>query len=466
MRLHASKTFAALATAALMLPVVAAPGAYASHQAAHPHAGVTLLWFMRINDQEDPWERAEVAGFQKLNPNININLVLAPNPNGGFDTKFNQLHQAGTTPDIWSHLGQDGFADYYHRNLLLNLSPLIKSSGYSFGTTPMNLVNTYAKPDGGIYGIPSITLGSYLYYNKDIFDAYNKAHPSAKIAYPPINWDDKSWTFAKMVSEAKLLTGMTIKTSSGSTKSYGFVENQFPYMPLAWQAGSEMFNQPGAYASGTPSKINLADPKIVKHIQDVADLFNVSKVSPPYSKVQGISNTGAEPFQFGDIAMEVTGGWGFRSFKNVKFHWGAAAIPGAPSNKDTLFTDPYMVYKGTKHAAEAMQFIKYLTNKDSMLAYVKAVGFTPSNPDFLGTWYSQYAALTGQSVADLTTLVAGARKYGQESPNHLIVNFSAIHNYMKPNCIEPIFFGHKTAATALAACEAPVNAILQQNTGG
>jgi multiple sugar transport system substrate-binding protein len=200
-------------------------------------------------------------------------------------------------------------------------------------------------------------------------------------------------------------------------------------------------------------------------VQTLADLFNVSKLSPPYSKVQGIQNTGAEPFQFGDIAMGITGGWGFRSFKDVKFHWAAAAIPWSAANTDVLFTDPYMVFKGTKHPKEAMQFIKYLTNSDSMASYIKNVGFTPSNPDFLGTWYSQYAKITGMSANDLTTLVAGARKYGKESPNHLIVNFSAIHNYMKPNCIEPAFFGHRTAAAALSACVAPINAILQQNTG-
>jgi len=171
---------------------MAAPGAHAARPAQASKASTTLLWFMRVDPSENPWEKAEVAGFEKLHPNIHINLVTAPNPNGAFDAKFNALIQAGTPADIWSHLGQAGFADYYHRGLLLNLDPLVKSTGYSFGSTPMNLVNTYRKPSG-LYGIPSITLDSYLFYNKDIFDAYNKLHPSAKLAYPPVNWNDKSW---------------------------------------------------------------------------------------------------------------------------------------------------------------------------------------------------------------------------------------------------------------------------------
>ena len=70
------------------------------------------------------------------------------------------------------------------------------------------------------------------------------------------------------------------------------------------------------------------------------------------------------------------------------------------------------------------------------------MNFTPSNPDFLGTWYSYTSSLTGMAVSDLKTLVAGARKYGQESPNHLIVNFSEIVNKMTQDT-DPIFFGSK-----------------------
>ena len=170
-------------------------GAYASGRlATRPHSQVTLIWFMRTDPKENPWEKQQVQAFQKLHPNITIKLILAPNPNGQFDAKFNTLLNS-TPADIWSHLGQAGFADYYHRNLLYDFTPLIKKYGYNWGHTPTNLINTYRKGKG-LYGIPSITLGSFLYYNKDIWDAYNKAHPNAKLAYPPVNWSDRSWTWA------------------------------------------------------------------------------------------------------------------------------------------------------------------------------------------------------------------------------------------------------------------------------
>ncbi len=435
-----------------------APTAFAARPAAHPHDTVTITWLMRIDPNENPWERAEVKGFEAANPGIKINLITAPNPNNGFDIKFNTLLQSGTPADIWSHLGQAGFADYYHRGLLLNLSPLIKSMNYNFGSTPKNLINTY-NIGGNIYGIPSITLDSFLFYNKDIFDDYNKAHPNAKIAYPPVNWDDRSWTWDKMVNDAKLLT-------NPANHTYGLLENLWPYMHWAWWA-SEDFWPKSAYQTGLPKKANLLQPGIIKYVSLVANYESPKglAISPPQSLIRSIGNTGADPFQFGNIAMGMTGGWGFRNFRPQRFHWAAAAIPWTPEQlakggpRDTLFTDPYMVYKGTKHPQEVFKFIQYLTNSASMNSYIQNVGFTPSNPDYLGQWYSQYSKITGLSVEQLKTLVQGGRKYGFESPNHLIVNFATINQTLQQD-FDPILNGDKPVKAGLLQAQTDLNKIL------
>jgi multiple sugar transport system substrate-binding protein len=461
MRFYTSKTFAAAATAALLLPAIAAPGAFAQQAASKAKAPVTLIWFMRTDPKEVPWEKSEVAAWEKIQPNIHINLITAPNPNGQFDLKFNQLLQSGTPADIWSHLGQAGFADYYHRGLLLNLSPYIKQVGYSFGATPLNLVNTYNK-GGNIYGIPSITLGSYLYYNKDIFDAYNQQHPNAKIPYPPASWNDPSWTWAKMISEAKLLTGVKFKTATGTATSYGFLDGTWPPNADLLLNGTDLFT-PKDYATGAPAKINLDNPTAIQTFTTEASYFNTLKISPPYSKVKAIGNTGGDPFQFGNVAMYMTGGWGFRNYLSANFHWAAAAFPLWKTRTDVLFTDPYMVYKHTKYPVQAMEFIKFLTNPQSMASYIKMVGFTPANPADLTTWYDQYSKITGMSVADLQTLVAGARANGKESMNHLIDNSSQFINTWQ-TYIDKIYYGQGTAASVLPQAQTALNAIVAQNS--
>jgi multiple sugar transport system substrate-binding protein len=427
-------------------------GAYASGRlATRPHSQVKLIWFMRVFAQENLWEKQQIQAFEKLHPDITVQLILAPNPNGQFDAKFNTLLNS-TPADIWSHLGQAGFADYYHRNLLYDFTPLIKKYGYNWGHTPMNLINTYRKGKG-LYGIPSITLGSFLYYNKDIWDAYNKAHPSAKLAYPPVSWSDKSWTWAKMVDDATKLT-------NHAQRIYGIVENLFPKpFSLAWLAGTDAF-PPGSYKTGLPKSINLTQPAIVKIYQQMADWYNKSKIAPPYSDVDKTFSNSLDPFTTGKIAMELTGGWGFRNYNNVSFHWAAAAMPYNATDKDVLFTDPYMLYKNTKHPAEAFEFIKFLTSKPAMESYVREVTFTPSNPDYLGLWYKNVSAKTGMTQEQLQTLISGARAHGFESPNHLIVNFSEIVNRAKQDT-DPIFLGSKSAASQLQVTQNDINNIVQ-----
>jgi len=221
---------------------------------------------------------------------------------------------------------------------------------------------------------------------------------------------------------------------------------------------------PGAYATGEPKTVNLHDPRIIQVYQENADYFNTIKISPPYSKVKQISNTGGDAFQLGDVAFYTTGGWGFRNYLTAKFHWGAAALPWRTKNTDILFTDPYFVSKTCKNPVAAIQFIKFLTNNDSMTSYIKGVGFTPANNDYLTAWYAQYSKVTGMSVASLQQLVAGARKYGVESPNHLIRNFSQISNTMQ-KYLDKIYYGQGTAATVMPQAESAIDAILAQTSG-
>lgn len=443
------KRFAlAVAALAMVVPLVG----QSVSAATRVHSPVTLIWFMRIDSNENPWEKQQVAAFEATHPDIKINLILAPNPNGQFDAKFNTLLNSNHPADIWSHLGQAGFSDYYHRGLLYNEQTLIQKYGYNWGSTPKNLINTYAK-GSGLYGIPSITLGSYLFYNKDLWDAYNAAHPNAKLAYPPVNWDDHSWTWAKMVADAKAL-------SQPSKHVYGIVPGLWPPMANAFLAGTDMFPK-GAYINGTPKSVNMTQPAIENIYQQIANWANKDKIAPAYSDQKSASNNGIDLFTTGKIAMEPTGGWGFRNYNTVKFHWAAGALPYSPSNKDVLFTDPYMLYKNTPYPQQAFEFIKFLTSKPAMESYVREVAFTPANPDFLGLWYKQVAAKTGMSQEGLKTLVAGARKYGQESPNHLIVNFSEIVNKMS-NDIDVIMFGTKTAAQQMPVVQSDIDNVLAQ----
>jgi multiple sugar transport system substrate-binding protein len=407
---------------------------------------VTLIWYMRIDPHENAWEKAQIAAYERSHPNIHVKLIVAPNTTL-FDTKLNTLLNSSNPPDFFQPLGRTGFADYIHRKLLLNLTPLLKQSGYTWGGVPQSARAGYTV-NGGLYAIPATTLGSVVFYNKDLFDQYNKTHAD-KLAYPSVNWNDSSWTFAKMEEDAKKLT-------DASNHVYGILDNLYPTLPYAWMAGQQPFSP----SAGVPKSFNLTAPATVAVFQRVADWYK-TRISPSASDVAAANANGVDLFTTGKIGMMLTGTWGFRNYSTVKFHWAAGALPLLAKRVDATFTDSYVVYKGSKHPREALGFIKFLTGKSAMQAYIKQVSFTPANQNYLPLWYQQASSETGMSKADLQTLLQGAVKYGQPASDHVIVSFGEMYSKMSQD-LQPLWAGQRSAADALKTAQSDVTQVIKQ----
>jgi len=450
MRSHLSRRWMlAIVTLVALTPTLAAGAGAETKPAVAPHSSITLTWFERTDLHENQWEKERVAAWEKLHPDIRVSLIVAPDAQ--FDAKINALLNSNP-PDIFQPLGREGFADYYHRGLLYDYTPLIKQYGYDWGHTPPNIAAAY-KRGHGLYAIPTITLGSFVFYNKDMFDAYNRAHPHDKLSYPPVDWNDKSWTWAKMVSYAKKLT-------NPAKHQYGILPNLYPIIPYAWLAGADFFT-PSDYANGLPKSFNATNPAIENIFQQLADWQGKLHIAPRYSDFVAADTNGIDLFTSGNIGMELRHGAGFRNFNDVNFHWAAGALPYLKTDKDALFTDAYVMYKGTPHPKETFEFIKFLTSRPSMASYVNEVAFTPSNPDYLTLWYQHASSRTGLTVEQLKTLMVGALTRGQAAPDHVIANFGQIYDTLQQD-LDPLYLGQKTAKQQMPVLQRDEMQVIQQ----
>ena len=105
------------------------PQQRAARQAAAPAGDQTeVIWYVRSDDDEQKWEAQVIKDFEAANPGIKINLVVVPW--NDFDTKMQTMTAAGTPPDIWSHWGPSGFADYVKRGLVADLTPYIEKDKF------------------------------------------------------------------------------------------------------------------------------------------------------------------------------------------------------------------------------------------------------------------------------------------------------------------------------------------------
>ena len=219
--------------------------------------------------------------------------------------------------------------------------------------------------DGHYYGLPS-GLNYYLvYYNKDMFDA-------AGLEYPSSDWN-KASSFDEYREMAKALTG-----GEGANKTYGFSAG--PYMAAIGMfnkslGGNNVFDE-----NGNPT-MNDAVTKEVYAWFDTMLREDYSMPRPTDTKVM----SAFDMFKAGRLGMILDGTWWLGAIKDIKdFNVGIAAIPSGNGAEayTSQFVDSFVIFKGSKHEAEAWEAVKDIMSTEAFQALAKTgVGGVPVAKD-------------------------------------------------------------------------------------
>ncbi|WP_219836191.1 sugar ABC transporter substrate-binding protein [Paenibacillus sp. R14(2021)] len=396
---------------------------------------VEITWLVRTDPNMVDWEKDMISGFQKEHSNITVKLEQIPQAE--IDQRLTTMISSGKVPDVWSaNWANSGFATYNKMGALLDLTPYVEKDASALAGINKNILDIY-RIDGKIYGVPMLAIGSFLFYNKEIFD-------KAGVAYPPTNWDDTSWNYEAMRDTARKLSS---DIGNADKQVFGVFNSMAPNLQ-AWGFGGDFFN-PDAYTSavmGEPAVLTNAANK--EAIQFNVDLINKDKVAPNQTTIDAVNAIG-DPFLTGRVAMVINGGWGFWSYQPAKFKWGVAPIPYHDGRKVPLFVDPWNVSAKSKHPAESWEFIKYLIDpKNGGKKFMEKTSATPADNTLAEQWYQQVADKTGMKAEDIKVLNEGAVKNGREADNHLIDKFSVIGNTINQT-ISGVWNGQKSVDDGL-----------------
>lgn len=325
-----------------------------------------LVFFFGANPEEAKTRQKIIDAFTAKYPQITIKTDLAgPDPTQKLLTEF----AGGAGPDVmmvWELL-YPGLAE---RGIYADLDEFIqKDPGFASAVLPDEvpaLLDMF-KWKGKQYALPEQYAGVVLYYNKKLFD-------EAGIAYPPADWKDTSWTYARFLEVAQALT----KTdTSGKITQFGYADAWWPPLSAAVWAYSNGGNWFDRYVN--PTKSTITDPKMTEGVQFYADLANVHHVAPTAEETA--TQAGADMFMAGRAAMALTGHWFYPAFSQTEgLDFDVGVLPVGPSGttpKTDLGSTGLAVSATTKFPEQAWAFVKFMAGPEGQRIIAESGLFVP-----------------------------------------------------------------------------------------
>jgi raffinose/stachyose/melibiose transport system substrate-binding protein len=308
-----------------------------------------------------------VALFEKTDPGFNVKIIQeACDASTPFETLLKSSEVAGTTPDIGQlYVGGQVIESGKYLvplNNVLGKSYINSLTGWKFVTDGYG-----TKPNGSIYGVPFGAGYWYMvYYNKKLMAKAGITNPD------PATWDQL------------LALGKKVKAAGVTPFDIGEKEG---YMG-AWTQDALISGDVGdagvlnAYYGKTSLNSSLLIKPYTAWHQLYADgLTNSNAVSLSYA-------TAIADFAAGQAAMTITGGFYDSTFtKGLGNNVSMFPVPVLAGATDThsLSGGPnnaYVVFKTSKHVADDVKLIKFLTTLPVQELSVNELGQLPNNVSF------------------------------------------------------------------------------------
>jgi multiple sugar transport system substrate-binding protein len=312
-----------------------------------------------------------IKKFEATYPNIEVSVMTIPWET--YMTKINTMTAAGQAPDC-ALMKEDSVLQWASQGMLADISSMYGPKD----SKPLDSLAFKYKGKTVAYSAANEIL--LMYYNKDMFDKAGIAYPPATIA--------KAWTWDQFVAVAKKLTfdkNGKHPDEAGfdpqNIKQYGcLVEN------LTWQLETWCLSNGGGYYSKDGSKVIINNPASVEAIQKVADLYLKDHVAP--LSIGTTDDSIQRSIINKTCAMGTGGAWNvgtcLNDAKAKGLHYGVAVLPYMKT-KVTLNTGgPNVVLKGSKHAKEAMEFIKFYSKEENSWSLISSGIWMP----VLQKWYT------------------------------------------------------------------------------
>lgn len=350
--------------ALVLLLLTLAPAALASCGSSTTTSGETELSFW-IRSSGSGYTKPLVDAYNKTHK-TKIKLTLIPDAN--FVQKFGTAVAGGNAPDIVA-VDLIYLPAFSQSNQMTDITDMAHQLSFFNELSPSHVrLATY---NNRIYGLPYSAEGSILLYNKTLFK-----QAGLDPEKPPTNW-------AEIEAYAKKITAL-----GNNTYGYYFAGrcagcNAFTFLPLIWASGGDVLSDDGK----TPK---MDSPAVKDAFSFYKKLWDEQLV-PKGAKVDNGSES-LNAFTTGKIGMVGSGAFSIGSLKkehpNIDF--GVSYLPGKDGGTSSFAGgDTIGIPRGSKHSAEAFDFIKWCLSDDVQIEQFAKNGSIPVRTDLATNKYSQ-----------------------------------------------------------------------------
>ena len=307
---------------------------------------VTLrLWAGGMPEETAMFAEA-VAAFEAAHPGVRVKLEA---PGGGRLDKYLAAMQAGSCADvIWVHWRT--LPALAAKEVLLPLDDLRRRDAYDLDDFYPDGLNAYTY-DGRLCALPHKGSTMVLYYNRDLFDRYNRGVSDAeKLPYP-----NDDWTWDDFLEAARKLT----KTDEmGRTVQVGCLP--YDWSSWVWSAG-------GKFTTDDMTQVFFTNAETRSGLRFYADLRNRWRVTTRNMNTGGHDPAAVDVFEKGNVAMAVSGPWMLPKYVPIdSFRWDIALFPKGPAGRQTRYAGMALaVWKGSRHQDLAWELTKFLCGRQA-----------------------------------------------------------------------------------------------------
>lgn len=346
--------FACGATTQASTPAI--PRSLAEQRTHLPIQQTTITVWVDETIQRQAYETALIKLFNKMYPQITVNLVNIPD--AGYTQKIATAMASGRLPDVWMSIAStDQFASG-------NFEPLT----HYFEADHIN-PNMWFQPitgerltyHGTYYGVPRDIGFNFLVYNKELFAAKGVKPPSG-------NWtiNDFVATCKKLVDPKKLIYCTNWGTDAGSFAEWGG--------PMLWNFGGDLISKNGRNVLGY---MNSANTKRAFEWELYLENHNLGIPSSVNSAVGAGNYYGA--YASGHVAMNNAALFDLPTVKSVHFKWGILPFPTVPGHPTYTWVDldSFVMSAKSQHKDEAWAFMKFLSGQAASTLLAEHFNWAP-----------------------------------------------------------------------------------------